>query len=123
MFKRFTAAVFLVVLTSCASLIAETPAQRVFAAKQDYKALLTVANEYADLPRCDDPLTTVVLCSDFDVIERMQKVDRYVEVTLDEAEDIVRTPGLTDDALSLAIRSAESAVEVFRVVLTEEGLL
>ena len=121
MFRRFTAALCLVVLTSCASLIAETPAQRVFAAKQDYKVLLTVAVEYVELPRCHE--TERKICSDADAVARIRKVDGYVEVAMDEAEDIVRTPGLTDDALALAIRSAESAIEVFRVVLTEEGLL
>lgn len=121
MFRRITAAVCLVVLAGCASLIAETPAQRVFAAKQDYRALLTLAVDYVELPRCHEAERT--LCSDADAVARIQKIDRYVEVALDEAEGIVRTPGLTGDALSLAIRSAESAVEVLRVVLTEEGLL
>lgn len=119
--RKFLAVAILVTLSACASLIAETPAQRVFAAKQDYRALLTLAVDYVELPRCDE--TERTLCSDADAVARIQKIDRYVEVALDEAEGIVRTPGLTGDALSLAIRSAESAIAVFRVVLTEEGLL
>lgn len=119
--NALAAVTLLAALTACASLIAETPAQRVFALTADYRALLTVALEYESLPRCDK--TGRVLCSDAPAVERMRKADRYAEAALDEAEDIVRAPGLTEDSVRLAIRAAESAVAVFRLVLTEEGLL
>ena len=60
-FGRLLAPWLLAALAACASLEAQTPAQRVFALKSDYRAVLALAVAYESLPRC--PVATASLCS------------------------------------------------------------
>ncbi len=117
--KKFTPLFFVAfVVAACASLEAETPQQRVFAAKTDYKVALQLAVQYNELPRCESG-TAAIACSHTSVVEVVRKANDTARVALDEAERIVRDPATTDSALNLAVESATSAVRVFTAVVAE----
>ena len=120
-FRRLLASWLLAALAACASLEAETPAQRAFALKSDYRVLLTLAVDYESLPRCRTVTTPV--CSESSVVELLRRADARAELALDEAEQVVRSPAASEGAVALAIEAARAAVAVLRQVLIDEGVL
>ncbi|MDJ0944214.1 MAG: hypothetical protein QNJ30_12150 [Kiloniellales bacterium] len=111
----------LALVAACASLEAETPAQRVFALKSEYRAVLALAVDYESLPRC--PSETTPVCSEPEVVELLRRADRRAELALDGAEQVVRSPAASEGAVALALESAGAAVAVLRQVLIDEGVL
>ena len=114
-------AVLVAALAACASLEAETPAQRVFALKAEYRAVLALAVDYESLPRC--PVADTPVCSEPAVVERLRGADRRAELALDGAEQVVRSPAASQGAVALAMEAAGAAVAVLRQVLIDEGVL
>ncbi len=121
LFRRLLAVWLLAALAACASLEAETPAQRVFALKSDYRAALAVAVAYESLPRC--PIVTTSFCSEPGVVSLLRQADRRAELALNGAEQVVRSPAASESAVALALEAARSAVAVLRQVLIDEGVL
>ena len=120
-FRRLSVVWLLAALAACASLEAETPAQRVFALKSDYRAALAVAVAYESLPRC--PIVTTPFCSEPGVVSLLRQADRQAELALDGAEQVVRSPATSESAVALALEAARSAVAVLRQILIDEGVL
>ncbi len=120
-FRRLLVVWLLAALAACASLEAETPAQRVFALKSDYRAALAVAVAYESLPRC--PIVTTPFCSEPGVVSVLRQADRQAELALDGAEQVVRSPATSESAVALALEAARSAVAVLRQILIDEGVL
>ncbi len=122
-FRRLLVVWLLAALAACASLEAETPAQRVFALKSDYRAALAVAVAvaYESLPRC--PIVTTPFCSEPGVVSLLRQADRQAELALDGAEQVVRSPATSESAVALALEAARSAVAVLRQILIDEGVL
>ncbi|MCG8434053.1 MAG: hypothetical protein MJA83_08490 [Gammaproteobacteria bacterium] len=108
-------------LPGCAVFQAETPAQTVYALKSDYRAVLSAAVGYAELPPCPEVETPV--CAEPDLVELIVRADARAEAALDGAEAVVRSPAASESAIALAIAAAEAAVSVVRQILTDEGVL
>lgn len=120
-FCRLLAPWLLAALAACASLEAETPAQRVFALKSDYRAVLALAVEYESLPRC--PVVTTPVCSEPAVVSLLRHADSRAELAMDGAEQVVRSPAASEDAVALALEAAKAAVAVLQQILIDEGVL
>lgn len=119
--RRLSCILLVLAITACASLEAETPAQRVFAAQADYNGLLALAVAYESQPRCGAEAT--LACSSVKIVDRIRKADNEAHATLRGAQDVVRTPGVSDSTAKLALAVAVKAISVLRVILTEEGLI
>ena len=120
-FLALLASGLLALVAACASLEAETPAQRVFALKSEYRAVLALAVDYESLPRC--PRATTPVCSEPEVVDLLRRADSRAEVALDGAEQVVRSPAASGGAVALALESAGAAVAVLRQILIDEGVL
>ena len=118
---RPVALLLLALAGGCASQAAKTPAQRVFALKADYRAVLTVAVAYESLPRC--AATRAQACSAPKVVALLREADRKATVSLDGAERVVRSPAASKSTAALAIEAASASVAVVRQILLDEGLL
>lgn len=118
---RLLAPGLLAALAACASLEAETPAQRVFALKSEYRAVLGLAVDYESLPRC--PAVTTPVCSEPAVVELLRRADGRAEIAMDRAEQVVRSPAASQGAVALAVEAAGAAVAVLRQILIDEGVL
>lgn len=106
-------------LSACATIEAQTPAQRVFALKSDYRAVLILAVTYESLPRCPE----APVCSDPDVVELIQYADDKAAFALDGAEQVVRSEAASESTTSLAIEAAKKALDVLRQILIEQGVV
>ena len=112
---------FLFLLAGCATRVGDTPAQVVYGLQADYNAALAIALAYESQPRCEDGQDlTEAVCSDPEVVEIIRAADDKAWAGIAAAQDVVLTPGATDDAVSLAIASARAAVDVFEAVIAEE---
>ena len=120
-FSRLLAILSLAALAACAGLEAETPAQRVFALKSDYRAVLALAVEYESLPRC--PVVTSPRCSEPAVVALLRQADSQAELALDGAEQVVRSPAASEGAVALALEAARAAVAVLQQILIDKGVL
>ena len=118
---RLLAPCLLAALAACASLEAETPAQRVFALKAEYRAVLALAVDYESLPRC--PVAPTPVCSEPAVVDLLRRADGRAEIALDGAEQVVRSPAASEGAAALALEAAGAAVAAFRRLLIDEGIL
>lgn len=105
--------------TACASQIAETSSQRVFALQADYNALLAVAVAYESQPRCVQD--AVQGCSDPDIVVQIRRIDDHAHTSLRAAQTTVRGAG--DSNIDLALSAAREAVAALSEILTREGLL
>ena len=119
--RRFLILPVLILVVSCASMAAKTPAQRVFAAQSDYNALLSVAVAYESQPRCQEKVT--LACSDPGVVAVVRKADTDAYTALKVAQDTVRTPGATDSTVNLVLTAAANAVANMRTVMVNHGLI
>ena len=105
--KTFVALLAFTLLSACASVTGQTPAQTVFAAKQSYAVALTAAVAYKHLPACPTPAK---VCSDPKVVAQLQKIDDASAALLDGAEVTVRAGG---GNVQMAISAATQAVAAF----------
>lgn len=109
---KFTALLAAFALSACALFeAAETPAQKVYAARVAYGAALDVALEYESLPRCADG--GPVLCSDPAAVAVIRDAQLTADTALDAAEKTVLTPGFSDDVYQAIAASAVNAASAF----------
>lgn len=111
-------------VTGCdtfASGIAQTPEQRVFALKNDYQAVLVLLVQYESLPRCDQTENSV--CSDSDIVKLMRSADNKAALTMNGAEEVVRSGRASESTIEFAIKAASTALEVLRQMLIDEGIV
>lgn len=106
---------------ACAGPEARSPAQRVYALKADYRAVLTLAVAYESLPRCAAARSRA--CSAPAVVALLRAADAKAAAALDGAERVVRSTEASESTAALAIESARVAVAVVRQILAEQGLL
>ena len=111
----------MILLAGCATRVGETPAQVVYGLQGDYNAALAIASAYESQPRClEGQDLTEAVCSDPDAVEAIRSADNKAYAALVGAQEVVRTPGATDSAVSLAIASARAALDFFETVIAEE---
>lgn len=121
--KRILPVFLAVLLTACASLVAETPAQRVYAAQADFNAPLAAAVAYESQPRCLAGQSRLAACSDPAVVAILRQAYRDAAAALKAAQDMVRTPGVTESKTAAAIAAARAAVDVFVAVVNNHHLM
>ena len=121
--RKAVVILFAVFLASCASLIAESPAQRVYAAQADFNGLLTAAVAYESQPRCTEGQSQLDGCSDPDAVEALRLGYRDVQAALQAAQKTVRDPAANEDNIELALIGAAHAIQAFRVILTNHQIM
>lgn len=122
--KLLAAAAVVSALAACASIVAETPQQRVFALKSDYRALVAVALAYESQPRCDEVAEETLSCSDEDAVKVIRQADANADAALDAAESVVRSEAAASgDTIELVLESATEAVNLFREALVINGVI
>jgi len=110
-------------LSGCASSVAETPAQRVYALQSEYAALLAAAVAYESQPRCIPPATSLTMaCSQEDWVLEIRTADNDAYTTIRAAQDVVRDPNTTGN-IGTALSIARSALTVFNQVLVNHHLI
>jgi hypothetical protein len=107
---------------ACASRIAETPAQRVFAAQADFNGALAVAVAYESQPRCLEGQSRVSACSDPAVVTVIRLAYLDAAAALGAAQTAVRTPGAGESNVAMAVAAARAAIDVFIAVVNNHGL-
>jgi hypothetical protein len=97
-------------LSACASLVARTPAQRVYAATNDFQVALVGATVYGNLPRCAAPAVRLTPCSKQEVVETLVRSAEATRASLDVAQALVRQ----DSGAEAAAAAAEAATKVLK---------
>jgi len=92
--------------------VAQSPVEAVYAIESAYAAALTLAIEYAALPRCGTPAARAA-CSEAAVVERLRVVDAVATSALRGAQLIARDSGASPQTADGAVRVAREAVGVF----------
>lgn len=120
--KFLIAAAAALFLSGCAYLVAETPAQKVYAIQADYNGPLAAAVAYESQPRCVGLQTSIEGCSEVKVVEALRKADDDVNAALRAAQNVVRTPGVSDSKVNLALVSFKQVIAAFEVILADHGI-
>lgn len=115
-------AICVALLGACASLTAKTPAQRVYALQADFNAPLAVAVAYESQPRCAENQSQLSGCSDAKVVAILRKGYLDAAAALKAAQDTVRTPGVEDSKITLAIAAATNAITAFKTIVETHNL-
>jgi hypothetical protein len=120
--KKSIAIIAFSLLAGCASfstsntIDTKSAANRVYAAKVGYTAVLTAAVTYNNLPRCGAP-TSPPVCSQASVVDQLRKANSAAVATLDSAETVVRTPNVNQDVVEFSVVSAENAVKTVQSIV------
>lgn len=117
--RAFVDALLLPALGACASIEAETPAQRIFALQSDYNGLLAVAVAYESRPRCVGPAR--LDCSDAGAVAEIRKADNDAYAILRSAQAVARQPGAS--GANLIFASAQAAIDALRKILVNRGIM
>lgn len=117
--KWFTSIVLALLISACAS-APQTPAQSVYAVQGAYATALSAAVSYKQLPPCYKT-GAPALCSDPDIVAKLQKADDVAYAALTAAQNIVRTPGAGLNATT-AINAANQAVQAFASITAYLGV-
>jgi len=91
---------------------AQSGIEAVYAVESAYAAALTLAIEYAALPRCGSAAARGA-CSEAAMVERLRIVDAVATSALRGAQLLARDPGATPQTAEAAVRVARDAVGVF----------
>ncbi len=91
---------------------AQSSLEAVYAIESTYAAALTLAIDYASLPRCVGT-TPVGACSDPAMVERLRVLDAVATSALRGAQRIVRDGGASPQTVDGSVRVARDAVGVF----------
>ena len=105
-------------LSACASRVAETPAQRVFALQSEYNAALEIALAYESLPRCT--FDEQAACSEVAVVETIRDADTFAFTAIEAAQNAVRAPDVKAATVRLSIEAARDALDLLQTILTKE---
>lgn len=109
-------------LTACASRIAETRAQKIFALQSDYAAMLEAALAYESLPRCVDDMVDETPCSDPAVVATIRKADIVAFEAIGAARETIRASPADQQGIDLALLSARQALNgLARIVASFRG--
>lgn len=117
--RSFLLAIPLMLLAACTQ--PESPAQAVYLAQSNYAAALRAELAYSSLPRCGKP-TSPKLCSDVDVIRKVQKADDVAWAAIGEAQDAVRTPGFGNNKITTIVATATSLTDAFVEITNTLGV-
>ncbi len=109
----------LLFVAACASQIAETPAQRVFALQADFNAILSTAVVYTTLERC--AADEIQPCSNQEVVDQIRRAAQHARDALRAAQNTVRANEA--EGIGLALTAAREAVAALSTILGREGLL
>ena len=91
---------------------AQSTVQAVYAVESAYAAALTLAIEYAALPRCGTPAAGAG-CSQPAVVERLRVLDAVATSALRGAQLIARDAGASPQTAEGSLRVAREAIGVF----------
>jgi len=86
--------------------------EAVYAVESAYAAALTLAIEYAALPRCGSP-TARGACSEASTVERLRVLDAVATAALRGAQLVAKDPGASPQTAEGTVRVARDAVGVF----------
>jgi len=110
--KRLAILACALAVTGCALFAAaETPAQKVYAARVAYGAALKVALQYESLPRRGTGAPAI--CSDVKAVEIIRKAQVSADTSLNAAEATVLTPGFGDNVYASVAIAAVNAASAF----------
>jgi hypothetical protein len=114
-------------LGACASTIAAstgtpTPAMRVYAAETDYYAVAGVVQAYVKLPACDTAAGVGVPCKMTAVASQLRKAHDAVMAAFASAQTVARTPGVTDNQVTLALTATTNAVAAVTKIVATYGI-
>lgn len=112
--KRIIIVALAAFLAACTT--PSTPAQAIYAAHGGYATALAVAVAYKNLPDCALP-SAPVLCKKMAVLDVVQKADDVAYATLTGAQATIRTPGVEDSRIKLAVAAATNAVAAFQSIV------
>ena len=104
-------------LVGCASTGSpQDPQQAVFAAKAALVTAVQITTQYAQLPRCPQPVHA--LCSDAAVVATADKAANAAADAIQAAEDTVRNPAFAgnSDILSKSVIAAQNAVTALTAI-------
>jgi hypothetical protein len=96
-------------------------ANTVLATKTAYEAVLVVAVDYNNLPRCGAS-TSPPLCSDAGVVAQLRKADVAASAAISAAENAVRTLGTSATVITAAVVTATNAVAALQSIVTTYGI-
>lgn len=117
-FLGLAAVIGLAIVAACSQFGSpQTAQQKVFAAGTVYETVTKAALVYVSLPRCAAP--KVQPCSEPGVVDEIKKADNVAYAALTQAQAIVVDPAKTGSVANAAAASVESALVVFRAVLTQ----
>ena len=113
---KILSSLIILALASCSNVVTPPPApktsaQVVFESKAAEGAALTIFIRYKALPSCAPP-THPAICSDQNVVTRVQQADIVAAKAIDTAETAVRTPGFGTSAIQTMLAAAQAAVGV-----------
>jgi len=123
MIRKIGGTFLLLLLVGCASMVAETPTQRVFAVQADFNAPLAVAVAYESQPRCKEGQGSLDGCSETKVVDILRSAAKDVDNALKSAQTVVRTPGVAESKINLAIAIAKAAVDDFIKICQNHNLM
>ena len=123
MIKKLLLPILTIVLVGCASFEAKTPTQRVFAVQADFTGVLAAAVAYESQPRCVAGQTFINGCSDQKIVDILRAAYKDAFAAIKAAQDVARTPGVSDSKITLAIATATAAVNAFTKICQEHNLL
>jgi len=111
-----------VALGGCASRVAETPAQKIYALQADYAAMLEAALAYESLPRCVEDNSVPSPCSDSAIVEGIRKADIVAYEAIGTARETIRASPADIQGIDLALLSARQAIDgLARIIATLNG--
>ena len=117
--KRLILALPILFLVACSVVPSpKTPSQSVAEADGVFQSALVIAAKYASLPRCTVPKTDTV-CSDAGVVDTMYKVAKSGDAALDGAWATVRTPGVSQSAVTFAVTAAVNAASALDSIVNQ----
>ncbi len=108
--KKLLLSVVMLALAACA--VPESPAQTIYLVQSDYAAALKVELAYSNLPRCHLPAAPKI-CSDVEVIQKLQRADDLAWIAIKQAQTAVRTPGYGEGKVITALASAKALTRAF----------
>ena len=95
---------------------AQSAVEAVYAVESAYAAALTLAIEYAALPRCGTPAAKGA-CSEAATVERLRVLDAVATSAMRGAQLMAKDPGASQQTQEATVRVARDAIGVFDAVV------
>lgn len=113
-YAQHIAVLFIVALAACTTTAPQNPQQAVYAATATYDAALSIAVAYRRLPPCGPGV--VPLCSQPEVVAKLQVADIAAFAAVQAAQRVVRDPKTTANAGTAAVATAREALNVLTAI-------